>query len=98
MGSKFKPLNAPSTEAGLAAVAKFGRFFMGELWDTYVKKKGPSMAYDVVVIGSGFGGAITACRLERDGKGIDPGAWSALGQDQLSSKARRRLVVGCGLS
>lgn len=38
MTANFKPLNAPSPEAGLSAVTKFGRFFMGELWDTYVKK------------------------------------------------------------
>jgi hypothetical protein len=38
MGGNFKPLNAPSPEAGAAAVARFGKFFMGELWDTYVTK------------------------------------------------------------
>ena len=36
MGGNFKALNAPSAEAGAAAVAKFGKFFMGELWDTYI--------------------------------------------------------------
>ncbi len=40
MGGNFKPINAPSPEAGMAAVAKFGRFFMGELWDSYVSKTG----------------------------------------------------------
>ena len=40
MGSNFKPVGAPSMEAGLAAVGKFGKFFMGQLWDTYVKKTG----------------------------------------------------------
>jgi cholesterol oxidase len=40
MGTQFKPLNAPSPEAGLAAVTKFGKFFMGELWDTYIKRVG----------------------------------------------------------
>jgi cholesterol oxidase len=40
MGKNFKPLNAPSTEAGLAAITKFGKFFMGELWDTYIKRVG----------------------------------------------------------
>ena len=40
MGKNFKPLNAPSTEAGLAAITKFGKFFMGELWDAYIKRVG----------------------------------------------------------
>ncbi|HEY0757848.1 MAG TPA: hypothetical protein VGD59_01185 [Acidisarcina sp.] len=40
MGRQFKPLNAPSTQAGLAAIERFGSFFLGELWDTYVKKTG----------------------------------------------------------
>jgi len=38
MTSTFRALHAPSLEAGAAAVAKFGRFFLGELWDTYVSK------------------------------------------------------------
>ena len=40
MGQHFKALNAPSAEAGVAAIAKFGKFFMGELWDTYIKRVG----------------------------------------------------------
>jgi cholesterol oxidase len=40
MGGRFKPIHSPSAEAGLAAVSKFGKFFMGELWDTYVKRVG----------------------------------------------------------
>jgi cholesterol oxidase len=40
MGGRFKPIHSPSTEVGLAAVSKFGKFFMGELWDTYVKRVG----------------------------------------------------------
>ncbi len=40
MGQHFKALNAPSAEAGVAAIAKFGKFFMGELWDTYIKRAG----------------------------------------------------------
>jgi cholesterol oxidase len=39
MTANFKPLNAPSPEAGLAAVGRFGKFFMGQLWDTYITKK-----------------------------------------------------------
>jgi cholesterol oxidase len=40
MGKHFKPLNAPSMEAGLAAITKFGKFFMGQLWETYIKRVG----------------------------------------------------------
>jgi cholesterol oxidase len=40
MGRQFKPLNATSEQAGLEAVYKFGRFFLGELWETYIQKKG----------------------------------------------------------
>jgi hypothetical protein len=32
--------NAKSPEEAASAVARFGRFFLGELWDTYVKKAG----------------------------------------------------------
>jgi predicted acylesterase/phospholipase RssA len=32
--------NAKSPEEAAAAVARFGKFFLGELWDTYVKKAG----------------------------------------------------------
>lgn len=35
----FKALNAKSVEQSAEAVAEFGRFFLGELWDTYVLKK-----------------------------------------------------------
>ena len=40
MGKHFKPLNAPSAEAGLEAIAKFGKFFMGQLWETYIERVG----------------------------------------------------------
>ena len=40
MGAHFKPLNADSVQAGTEAVAKFGKFFLGELWDTYIKRVG----------------------------------------------------------
>lgn len=36
--STFHPVNAPDAKAGADAVAKFGKFFLGELWDSYVKK------------------------------------------------------------
>ena len=32
--------NASSTEEAAQAVARFGQFFLGELWNTYVKKAG----------------------------------------------------------
>jgi predicted acylesterase/phospholipase RssA len=32
--------NAPTAKEQARTVAKFGRFFLGELWDTYVKKSG----------------------------------------------------------
>ncbi|MDP9170174.1 MAG: hypothetical protein M3N54_06130 [Acidobacteriota bacterium] len=31
-------INAKNAEESAAATAKFGKFFLGELWDTYVKK------------------------------------------------------------
>jgi len=37
MVSTMHATNAQSLEQGVAAVARFGRFFLGELWDTYVK-------------------------------------------------------------
>ena len=40
MGAHFKPLNADSVQAGTEAVAKFGKFFLGELWETYIKRVG----------------------------------------------------------
>jgi cholesterol oxidase len=40
MSQHFKAMNAPSAEAGLAAITKFGKFFMGEVWDTYIKRVG----------------------------------------------------------
>jgi cholesterol oxidase len=40
MAQHFKPLNAPSVEAGAAAIAKFGKFFMGQLWETYIARAG----------------------------------------------------------
>jgi cholesterol oxidase len=38
MTTTFKPLNSPSAEVGLAAIAEFGKFFMGQLWETYIKR------------------------------------------------------------
>lgn len=36
----MKPLNASSPAEGAGAVAKFGKFFFGELWETYISKIG----------------------------------------------------------
>lgn len=38
MVSGMHVLNAASTAEGFAAMTKFGRFFLGKLWDSYVKK------------------------------------------------------------
>jgi predicted patatin/cPLA2 family phospholipase len=38
MVSTMHALNAPSATEGAKAVMTFGRFFMGQLWDSYVKK------------------------------------------------------------
>ena len=38
MVSTMHALNAASTAEGIAAMTKFGRFFLGKLWDSYVKK------------------------------------------------------------
>jgi hypothetical protein len=40
MAGTFKALNARSAADSASATAEFGRFFLGELWDTYVKKAG----------------------------------------------------------
>jgi hypothetical protein len=40
MIATFRSPNASSAQEEAEAVAKFGRFFMGELWETYVKRAG----------------------------------------------------------
>jgi len=40
MVATFKALNAQSVADRVRAETEFGRFFLGELWDTYVKKTG----------------------------------------------------------
>ena len=39
MVGTFKALNAQNAEQSARAVAEFGSFFLGELWDTYVRKR-----------------------------------------------------------
>ena len=96
--------NASSAGEKLAAIEKFGRFFVGELWDSYVIPKFGKQAfdksaddtphYDVIVIGSGFGGAVTACRLAEKGrKVLCPRTRPALGRQGLPARTRRRLVL-----
>lgn len=36
----FKALRANSVEESVRVTAEFGRFFLGELWDTYAEKGG----------------------------------------------------------
>lgn len=69
--------NAANSREKLEAIVKFGRFFAGKLWDGYVVPKfgrrlfgttqDEALHFDVIVIGSGFGGAVTACRLAEKG-------------------------------
>ena len=40
MTGTFTALNADSVEESLRATTAFGRFFLGELWDTYIKRVG----------------------------------------------------------
>lgn len=63
------------------------------------------MGFDVIVIGSGFGGAITGCRLAEAGmKVLISGAWQALGaqgrprRHGLSAARYRPLDLGPELS
>jgi len=78
--STIEVLDAENTSDKLATMQAFGSFFLGELWDTYavsklsdprVESENNNVAdYDVVVIGSGFGGAVTACRMAQKGYSV----------------------------
>lgn len=75
--STIKVPGATSLAEKAHAIEKFGAFFAGKLWDSYVipkfgkqlldKSHDETLHYDVIVIGSGFGGAITGCRLAEKG-------------------------------
>ena len=86
------------------AIEKFGAFFAGKLWDTYVipkfgkqiidKSYDETLHYDVIVIGSGFGGG--DYRLQASRKRIESlysRTRSALGSQGLSARSKRCLVV-----
>ena len=56
---------------------------------------GGAVDFDVIVIGSGFGGAITACRLAEAGyTRARPRARPALGQGQLPAQGPRPVDLG----
>ncbi|MDX1812251.1 MAG: NAD(P)-binding protein, partial [Gammaproteobacteria bacterium] len=73
--------DAASATEKAETIALFGRFFLGELWDTYAINKfyskqkfsesdDKTIDYDVIIIGSGFGGSVTACRLAQKGYSV----------------------------
>ena len=72
--------DAKNTAEKAKTLQAFGRFFLGELWDSYAvskfsnkreySDKQEDIDYDVVVIGSGFGGSVTACRLAQKGYSV----------------------------
>jgi len=74
--------NATSASDKASAISSFGQFFLGELWNAYGASKlnqeqetktelnDDNIDFDVVVIGSGFGGAVSACRLAQKGYSV----------------------------
>lgn len=75
--STIEVTGATSLVEKARAIEKFGTFFAGRLWDSYIIPKfgkqlfdqshDETLHYDIIVIGSGFGGAITGCRLAEKG-------------------------------
>ena len=43
MVGTFTALNADSVAESLDVIGRFGRFFLGELWDTYIKRVGANV-------------------------------------------------------
>lgn len=77
--------NAPTTADRARVIARFGEFFSGKLAESYLRppvspaptnpapgRPAPAAPdrWDVVVIGSGFGGAVTACRMAEAGQRV----------------------------
>jgi cholesterol oxidase len=74
-----RAINTSSAADRARVITQFGSFFSRELFDSYVRTApgsrspdapGPASAtdrWDVVVVGSGFGGAVAACRLAEAG-------------------------------
>lgn len=80
-----RAINTSSPTDGAAVIARFGQFFSKKLFNTYITTPSlaipinepselplPSSTerWDVVVIGSGFGGAVSACRFAQAGQRV----------------------------